>query len=157
MGLGVECLDFDIRFAFLDIAGGTRLNRLAGFDDAGLIDGLVVLNDAESLGKLVVLDVLHVDAQLAAFLQLGDRRDRDRHHVVADDGVELVLDFLARFALGRRDRGARFGYGLCLLGVQAYGDEGADDSQADSDEFLAMSRTREPGQLLRAHAASLVV
>ena len=50
MGLGVECLDFDIRLAFLDVAGGTRLDRLAGFDDAGLINGLVVLNDAESLG-----------------------------------------------------------------------------------------------------------
>ena len=70
-----------------------------------------------SLGKFIVLDVLHVDAQLAAFLQLCDRRDRDRHHVVADDGVELILDFLARFTLCRRDRGARFGHGLRLPGV----------------------------------------
>ena len=26
-----------------------------------------------------------------------------RHHVVADDGIELILDFLARFTLCRRD------------------------------------------------------
>ena len=49
--------------------------------------------------------------------QLCDRRDRDRHHVVADNGVELILDFLARFTFCRRDRGARFGHGLRLPGV----------------------------------------
>ena len=68
VGLGIECLNLDICLAFLDIAGGAGRNRLAGFDHTGLIDGLVVLNHAEALGKLVVLDVLHVDAQLAAFL-----------------------------------------------------------------------------------------
>lgn len=68
VGLGVECLDLDIRFAFFDVACGAGLDGLASLDHARLIDGLVVLDHAETLGKLVILDVLHVDAQLAAFL-----------------------------------------------------------------------------------------
>ena len=72
VGLGVECLDLDIRLAFFDVAGRAGLDGLSGLDHARFVDGLVVLDDAETLGKLVILDVLHVDAQLAAFLQLGD-------------------------------------------------------------------------------------
>ena len=116
-GLGIECLDLDVRLAFFDVAGGARFDCLAGLDHTGFVHGLVVLDDAESLGKLVVLDVLHVDAQLAVLLQLSDRCDLNRHHVVADDGVELILDFLTRFALGRRNRSARLGYGLRLPSV----------------------------------------
>ena len=116
-GLGIECLDLDVRLAFFDVAGGARFDCLAGLDHTGFVHGLVVLDDAESLGKFIVLDVLHVDAQLAVLLQLSDRCDRNRHHVVADYGVELILDFLTRFALGRRNRSARLGYGLRLPSV----------------------------------------
>ena len=67
-GLGIECLDLDVCLAFFDVAGGARLDCLAGLDHTGLVHGLVVLDDAESLGKFIVLDVLHVDAQLAVLL-----------------------------------------------------------------------------------------
>ena len=69
-GLGIECLDLDVRLAFFDVAGGARFDCLAGLDHTGFVHGLVVLDDAESLGKFIVLDVLHVDAQLAVPLQL---------------------------------------------------------------------------------------
>ena len=67
-GLGIECLDLDVCLAFFDVAGGARLDCLAGLDHTGFVHGLVVLDDAESLGKFIVLDVLHVDAQLAVLL-----------------------------------------------------------------------------------------
>lgn len=72
IGLGVKRLDLDIRLTFLDVAGGACLDRFAGLDHTGFVHGLVVLDDAESLGKFIVLDVLHVDAQLAVLLQLSD-------------------------------------------------------------------------------------
>ena len=54
-GLGIECLDLDVRLAFFDVAGGARLDCLAGLDHTGFVHGLVVLDDAESLGKIYCL------------------------------------------------------------------------------------------------------
>ena len=39
-GLGIECLDLDVRLAFFDVAGGARLDCLAGLDHTGFGHGL---------------------------------------------------------------------------------------------------------------------
>lgn len=54
VGLGIERLNLYVGLTLLNLSCGAGLNRLACLDHADSVDGLVVLNDTEALGKLVV-------------------------------------------------------------------------------------------------------